>query len=601
MPDTKLNILVVDDEALIAESIKDELIMLGYPSIYTALNPEDGIATAHRINPNLAFVDINFHGKQDGLKLAQYLKDNFDIPVIFLTGYTDKNTILKVKMMEPGGYIVKPFTNEELYTSIEIALYKHRAAKEKERISTQLAEAYSKLQESEETARALLNTPTDAVLLLDTKGTILDVNDFAVKMLNSTREHVLSKNLFDLIPPETAKNRRKEFSGVVKSGKPSRSEDESAGTWFDNSIYPILDNSGKVSRIAVFSHDITERITATRRLTGAINDLNQILGTTTIGLLMKDENGFITRSNDAFLQMFGLSSVEIIGKHCREVIDISQCNTDVCSLNRLNQGEKRIEFECEKTVNNKAKLFAVTAVPLTSANGEITGSLNSFTDITEFRKLQEEKIDIIEVERQRISRDLHDGIGQKLTAISLMVGSIKSKITDNALPDIGIIDNILTMIKEITIESQEISRGIRTIRLKGGDLYDSLNEIISSFSSTLGVSCEMQKDSGIKITNIQTIMHLTYIVQEAVNNSVKHGHSKDVIIHTYEDEENFFLDIIDNGIGMASSPKERSDYSGMGFKTMKQRTKIIGAEIDWHNREEGGFIVAIELKKIYCN
>jgi PAS domain S-box-containing protein len=114
------------------------------------------------------------------------------------------------------------------------------------------------LRESEETARALLNAPSDSVLLLEPDGTIIALNQTTAMQLGRDVHELLGTNIFELFPPKVARQRQAQNERVIRTGLPVHYEDERAGMWFDTSVYPIL-AQGQVVRLAVFASDITER------------------------------------------------------------------------------------------------------------------------------------------------------------------------------------------------------------------------------------------------------------------------------------------------------------------------------------------------------
>ncbi len=114
------------------------------------------------------------------------------------------------------------------------------------------------LQQSDETARALLNAYVDVALLVKPDGTIISMNDALTKVFGKKRNELLGKCAFDFMPSEVAKYRKANMDKVIRSGKPLRFEDQREGRWLDNCIYPVLNEKGKVVRLAIFSHDITE-------------------------------------------------------------------------------------------------------------------------------------------------------------------------------------------------------------------------------------------------------------------------------------------------------------------------------------------------------
>lgn len=119
-------ILIVEDEPLIAEDISETLKEKGYGVTGIAHNANDAIRILKSSSPSLALLDINIDGNIDGLMLAQIIKKEFCLPFIFLTSYTDPETLNKVKELDPYGFIVKPFDDRELCSNIDIAIHKHK-------------------------------------------------------------------------------------------------------------------------------------------------------------------------------------------------------------------------------------------------------------------------------------------------------------------------------------------------------------------------------------------------------------------------------------------------------------------------------------------
>ncbi len=115
------------------------------------------------------------------------------------------------------------------------------------------------LRESEETARALLNAPTDVAALMDTRGTILVANEAMAARFGMPVNELVGMYGWDLIPPGLVERRKAYADQVIQSGEPRRFEDESRGTWFDNVFYPVFDAQGKVTKVAILGRDITER------------------------------------------------------------------------------------------------------------------------------------------------------------------------------------------------------------------------------------------------------------------------------------------------------------------------------------------------------
>lgn len=123
MNETK--ILIVEDEPLIAEDIAEALRRNDYAVSAIVYSKDDALAELDLNLPDVALLDINLNGGMEGIEIANTIAANYNIPFIFLTSYSDKATVASSKVTEPAGYIVKPFTEAGLYSSLEIALYNY--------------------------------------------------------------------------------------------------------------------------------------------------------------------------------------------------------------------------------------------------------------------------------------------------------------------------------------------------------------------------------------------------------------------------------------------------------------------------------------------
>jgi signal transduction histidine kinase len=132
----KAKILIVEDESITALDLQARLRGLGYRVPRFVATGEEAIVQAEEIQPHLVLMDIRLKGDMDGIETAELIRQRLDIPVVYLTAYTDGDTLQRAKITEPFGYLLKPFEERELYTTIEMALYKHqadRALRESER------------------------------------------------------------------------------------------------------------------------------------------------------------------------------------------------------------------------------------------------------------------------------------------------------------------------------------------------------------------------------------------------------------------------------------------------------------------------------------
>lgn len=126
----KPNILVVEDESIVAKDIQNSLKKLGYSVMGITDNGEEALKLIEDDQPDIVLMDIMLKGHMSGIDTATLIKEKYDIPVIYLTAYADESTLNKAKITEPHGYIIKPFKEVDLHTAIEMAMYKHGKEKE---------------------------------------------------------------------------------------------------------------------------------------------------------------------------------------------------------------------------------------------------------------------------------------------------------------------------------------------------------------------------------------------------------------------------------------------------------------------------------------
>jgi DNA-binding LytR/AlgR family response regulator len=127
---SKTNILVVEDESIVSKDIQQSLNKMGYNVVGSASTGIKALDLARSECPDIVLMDIMLKGEMNGVETAELIRKEFSIPVVFLTAYADESTLAKAKITEPYGYIIKPFKEIDLHTSIEMAIYKH--AKEQE-------------------------------------------------------------------------------------------------------------------------------------------------------------------------------------------------------------------------------------------------------------------------------------------------------------------------------------------------------------------------------------------------------------------------------------------------------------------------------------
>ncbi|MHC4479087.1 MAG: PAS domain S-box protein, partial [Planctomycetota bacterium] len=171
---------------------------------------------------------------------------------------------------------------------------------------TERKQAEEALRESEETAAALLNATSDAALLIDGQGSVIALNKSMAESLGTTAEEIIGTVIYDYLPPDLARQRRARGLEATHTRGPVRFEDQRAGRWLENSVFPIFTPQGDIARYAIYSRDITERKEAEqerRRLTAILEATSDFVSTAT-------PDGRITYINRAGRRMIGLADDE---------------------------------------------------------------------------------------------------------------------------------------------------------------------------------------------------------------------------------------------------------------------------------------------------
>jgi CheY-like chemotaxis protein len=164
----KPRIMVVEDEGIVALDIQDSLERLGYHGVEVLSSGEEALIKAQETRPDLILMDIRLGEGIDGIETATAINDKLDIPIVYLTAFTDEKTVKRAQVTEPFGYLIKPFIEKEIQTTIEMALYKHAMEKE--------------LRQREQWLSTTLSSIGDGVIATDAQGRILFMNPEAQKL-----------------------------------------------------------------------------------------------------------------------------------------------------------------------------------------------------------------------------------------------------------------------------------------------------------------------------------------------------------------------------------------------------------------------------------
>ncbi|RJR42111.1 MAG: PAS domain S-box protein [Desulfobacteraceae bacterium] len=364
---------------------------------------------------------------------------------------------------------------------------------------TQRRAAEAALRQSEETALALLNAPTESALLLNREGRILALNRPAADRFGKKKDELIGRCAFDLFEPLVAEVRRAYHDQVLQTCRPVRYEDKREGRWLNTNIYPVFDPAGDVVRVAVFSRDVTDQKAAEEALQAAKEEL-------------------LAYSKDL---------------------------------------ERRVQ--------------------------ERTGEL---------RRLSASIMSRQEKERAAIARELHDELGQMLTALRFEAVWLWERLKDN---DSNGAERAFAMCGLIDKSIDEV-RGI-SIRLRPGVLDDlgliaALEWYATDFEKRTGIECSFSHSNVDEVND--TLATAAYrIAQEALTNVARHAQASHARVTLVRWNGTLTLSVADNGRGFDAG--SQSDPAKFGLVGMRERSSLAGGSLEIHSTEGEGTEVVFRV------
>jgi diguanylate cyclase (GGDEF)-like protein/PAS domain S-box-containing protein len=300
--------MVVEDEGIIAMDIRSQLQGFGYEVVATAYSGGQAITLATEHMPDLVMMDIVLKGPMDGISAAQKITKSLRIPVIFLTAYSDTNTLARAKATGAYGYLIKPFRPDELHASIEVALYKHQLER--------------KLSDSEQWFAKTLHCISDAVIATDVDGKIVFMNPVAEQttgwFLEEAKGAVVSEliklrdesshNIIENPIPRALKSRIVTSPDcatvlVSKSGMDIPIDDGAA---------PILDEGGEMLGAVLVFRDITARRNIEKLLRETEELFHSAFDLAAIGMALVALDGQFLQVNASLCKIFGYMDDELL-------------------------------------------------------------------------------------------------------------------------------------------------------------------------------------------------------------------------------------------------------------------------------------------------
>ncbi|HEX8315909.1 MAG TPA: PAS domain S-box protein [Flavisolibacter sp.] len=463
--------------------------------------------------------------------------------------------------------------------------------------------AEDKLKHSEKFYRTLIADSLDVTLLLNEQGEILFSTPTIERLLGYTPEEILQTNGFHYIHFEDLTWATESFEKEVGENPDIKfivvRLRKKNGEWLWCMVrgYNLLHHPD-INAIAVYIHDDTPRKQVMDALKESEKRFRHLIRDLQMGVLLQDADGRILMTNNAVVRMFDMTEEQILGGTIWELY-----NDVVHEDGRNFLLSERPSFKAIKTcktvkdvvmgvwhTGKKERVWIlISANPVLDANGKLANIVCSFTDITGRKKLEKKMfaekiahqrqiaqatIDGQEKERLEMGKELHDNIGQQLTTIKLLLDMAKSTAdTETA----EMVDMALKRVSDVINEVRSVSRMLVPPSLKDLGLIDSINDLIESIRTIQPIEFELdyfEFDEDYLPDNKK--LALFRIVQEQLNNIVKHAQAKMVIVRLRCSGTHINLYIKDDGNGFDPATLRK----GLGLTNILNRAELFGGSAE---------------------
>ena len=252
----------------------------------------------------------------------------------------------------------------------------------------------------------------------------------------------------------------------------------------------------------------------------------------------------------------------------------------------VRRGRRRAEEDLRRAYDELESRVQERTADLKTANARLQAA------IAERRRLEYELLEITEKERRRIGLDLHDDLGQQLSALALMTKGLELKLAKRRARETSDAARIHNLVQQTMTHARDLAHDLATLDLKGDDLPAALDGLAQHAADLFKISCQFERNGPIPALDSSIASQLYKIAQEAVTNAIKHAKAKSVGISLADGSDAIVLTVHNDGLPF---PSLKSSSTGMGLRIMNYRANLIGATLEINGSDPSGTCVVCSV------
>jgi len=307
-------------------------------------------------------------------------------------------------------------------------------------------------------------------------------------------------------------------------------------------------------------------------------------------------DGRITSWNRGAERVFGFAELEAVSRESRALIPSQRDGDEQEIIRQIERGESPPEHAVEaiRVRKDGRPIHVLQSIsPLEDSSGRRVGVSIIARDISAQKNLEREVLEITSNEQQRIGRDLHDSLGQELTGLSYLAKGLTQKLSADESPQTAIAQTIADSVQRALREVRTAVQGLVPVEVDAAGFMAALEQLATETSARCGIDCRVEGDERVRIDDNVVATHLFRIVQEAINNAVKHAQPRQILVRPELSNGTISVTVQDDGVGIGSGTSSRN--GGMGLRIMQYRAGVIDATLEVRRRDGQGTAVVCQI------